>query len=475
MNPPSKILIVDDEFGGRQTLAGLLHTANYELAMASNGLEALTIAAQIEPDLILLDVMMPGMDGYTVCQQLRATPALAQVPIVMVTALDDDDSRLQGLQAGADDFVSKPFNRAELRARVQTITRLNRQRRLVAERAKFEWAIEQARDGYVVLDDDDQIIYANALAKNYLRLANLPAPFLPTVQPTYQCQPPATWENWRVEQTGEPRYLIQPATARTPACWLRVDVLTVPMTTPAQRVVCLRDVSEDMLQRAQRGSLQGTLLHKMRTPLMGLLGSLELLTGAPHEDMPDESREMAELAYLSGKRLADQVETLLTYLTAPTQLTQGIATSLSGLPTLIEQFAQDLQLANVTVQVSDDAKTRAVTLSQTALESVLWEILSNAIKFHPAHMPTIQVQVTATAPAALLQISDDGNTLTPTQLSQVWLPYYQAEKNRTGEVPGMGLGLATVATLVWSVGGTCRMFNRTTSPGIIVELALPWS
>jgi diguanylate cyclase (GGDEF)-like protein len=80
---------------------------------------------------MLLDVMMPDMDGFEVCTRLRANPRLAELPVVMVTALDDRESRLRGLEVGADDFMSKPFDRAELRARIRTITRLNRYRRLV--------------------------------------------------------------------------------------------------------------------------------------------------------------------------------------------------------------------------------------------------------------------------------------------------------------------------------------------------------
>ena len=115
MNQDSTILIVDDEPAGRETLAALLGT--YDLTFACDGAEALARAAAPPPDLILLDVMMPHMDGFEVRRRLRADPILADVPIVLVTALDDRDSRLAGLEAGADDFISKPFDRAELRAR----------------------------------------------------------------------------------------------------------------------------------------------------------------------------------------------------------------------------------------------------------------------------------------------------------------------------------------------------------------------
>lgn len=131
MAEQSTILIVDDELISRSTVEMLLAGEGYKLVFAENGRDALEKANQFIPDLMLLDVLMPDMNGYQVCQQLRANPRLAELPIVMLTALDDRNSRILGLEMGADDFMSKPFDGAELRARVRTITRLNRYRRLV--------------------------------------------------------------------------------------------------------------------------------------------------------------------------------------------------------------------------------------------------------------------------------------------------------------------------------------------------------
>ncbi|ALG66579.1 putative bifunctional diguanylate cyclase/phosphodiesterase [Beggiatoa leptomitoformis] len=131
MADKSTVLIVDDEIVSRYTVEVLLESEGYNLIFAESGEESLRKAEEIIPDLMLLDVMMPGMDGFEVCQRLRTNPKLAELPIVMITALDDRESRLRGLEVGADDFMSKPFDRAELRARVRTITRLNRYRRLI--------------------------------------------------------------------------------------------------------------------------------------------------------------------------------------------------------------------------------------------------------------------------------------------------------------------------------------------------------
>ena len=140
------VLIVDDNPLGREALGDVLAPEGYSLAFAANGPEALAAAAELRPDVILLDVMMPGMDGFEVCRRLRADAALSEVPVLMVTALDDRASRLKGIESGADDFVSKPFDRIELRARIRTIMRLNRYRKLRDEHLRLEKAYAELQE-----------------------------------------------------------------------------------------------------------------------------------------------------------------------------------------------------------------------------------------------------------------------------------------------------------------------------------------
>ena len=144
----STILIVDDEASGRDTLEAILEPENYNLVMAENGYQAIEKAVQIKPDVILLDVMMPGMNGFEVCRRIRAEEQLAEIPILFLTALDDRQSLLNGLEAGADEFISKPFDRFELRARLLGITRLNRFRKLSEERLNLEIAHIELKAAY---------------------------------------------------------------------------------------------------------------------------------------------------------------------------------------------------------------------------------------------------------------------------------------------------------------------------------------
>ena len=144
----STILIVDDEYSGRETLQSVLEGEGYNLLMAENGMQAIEKAKAHQPDVILLDVMMPGMTGFEVCERIRSDPQVAEIPIIILTALDDRDSLLTGLKSGADDFISKPFDRFELRARLIGITRLNRYHKLVDEREKLQKAHQHLLDAY---------------------------------------------------------------------------------------------------------------------------------------------------------------------------------------------------------------------------------------------------------------------------------------------------------------------------------------
>jgi adenylate cyclase len=124
LNTPPKILVVDDTPRNVKLLADLLTVKGYAVVIAASGRAALSQVETEQPDLILLDVVMPEMSGYEVCRKLRENPATAMLPVVMVTALDPAEERVKGIDAGADDFLTKPINQAELLARVKSLLRI---------------------------------------------------------------------------------------------------------------------------------------------------------------------------------------------------------------------------------------------------------------------------------------------------------------------------------------------------------------
>jgi two-component system cell cycle response regulator len=120
----ARILVVDDIEANVKLLEAKLAAEYYDVLTAHDGPTALAVAAAESPDIILLDVMMPGMDGFAVCRRLKDDPATRHIPVVLVTALDGRSDRIEGLEAGADDFLTKPIDDVMLFARVRSLTRL---------------------------------------------------------------------------------------------------------------------------------------------------------------------------------------------------------------------------------------------------------------------------------------------------------------------------------------------------------------
>jgi len=120
----ARVLVVDDILPNVKLLEAKLMAEYYDVLTATSGEEALKKVAQDNPDLVLLDIMMPGMDGFEVCEKIKENPDTAHIPVVMVTALSDTEDRVRGLEAGADDFLSKPVNDTALMARVRSLVRL---------------------------------------------------------------------------------------------------------------------------------------------------------------------------------------------------------------------------------------------------------------------------------------------------------------------------------------------------------------
>lgn len=137
MDDLAQVLIVDDEPSSLFTLEMLLSAEPYEIALATNGPEALVQFEAASPDVVLLDVMMPNMTGFEVCERLKANKEWRHIPIILVTALDGKEDLVRGLNSGADEFITKPVNGAELRARVRSMLRIKRQYDEIEEALKL--------------------------------------------------------------------------------------------------------------------------------------------------------------------------------------------------------------------------------------------------------------------------------------------------------------------------------------------------
>src|SRR5581483_1062777 len=166
----ARVLVVDDVPANVKLLDARLSAEYFDVVTASNGAEALALCERGECDLVLLDVMMPDMDGFEVCRRLKSNPATHHIPVVMVTALDQPSDRVRGLEVGADDFLTKPVSDVALVARVRSLARLKmmtdelRMRAITSkeigiESPEREAISESGRQGRVLLIDDRPASY----------------------------------------------------------------------------------------------------------------------------------------------------------------------------------------------------------------------------------------------------------------------------------------------------------------------------
>jgi PAS domain S-box-containing protein len=167
----SKILVVDDEQMNVELLEGIL-SKDYDVVTAMSGTEALIKVEKTFPDLILLDIMMPNMNGYAVCKNLKTSPRTMSIPVVMVTALHEKEDRIKAIEAGADDFLSKPVDMYELNARVRSLLRVKQYYdSLMEEREKlliFSSVLNSMDDCVIITNMSGDIKYANpAFEKKY--------------------------------------------------------------------------------------------------------------------------------------------------------------------------------------------------------------------------------------------------------------------------------------------------------------------
>lgn len=164
----AKILVTDDIKQNVKLLRVILTASDYDVIEAYDGAEALEKARAEKPDIIIMDVMMPRLTGYEACRRLREEDALKDIPVIMVTALHEMDDRIKGIEAGADDFISKPFNKVELLARIKSLLRTKRLAEKTDEAPMLDAILPNLMEGVVITDGQWKVKRINKAAGEFL-------------------------------------------------------------------------------------------------------------------------------------------------------------------------------------------------------------------------------------------------------------------------------------------------------------------
>lgn len=458
LRPPT-VLIIDDLVSSREVLYDMLVGEGYELLMADGGAAGLSMARLFTPDLILLDMMMPDIDGLTVCRELRADPQMAQVPVVFVTALDDREARLAGIAAGCDDFVSKPFDRIELRLRVRTIVGLNRYRLLHEEQVRYERLFTLSPNGLLIVDHLGTVRLANpAMAAlvgdespEQLTGQSLPALLAPGDQ--------ARCAEWLATAVNDRK-----SAAHLAANLARRAGTTIPVAldagwfewsgSPALQVV-VRDMSDrrraELLEEDRR-LLAFDLHDDVAQTATAVFRQLEQL-GRHFRPRRPEAQVALERAIALTQRLMRDTRRLLAGL-------RPAALDDLGLVAALRQHAADLRADGLRVELNETlGDERPPVPVETALFRIAQEALNNVRKH--AGTGQARVQLSRNDQSLRLVVEDDGPGL-PTDLSPA--------------VAGRHLGLRAMHERAAILGGTLTITSSPTTGTRVtadVPLVLP--
>lgn len=475
MERKPQILLVDDDPLALDLLSELLADEPYDVRKATSGSQALKMAEEDPPDLVLLDVVMPGTDGYEVCRRMRSHPVLAPVPVVMVTGQSVEESAVKGQKVGAEDVVAKPFRLAELKLRIKTIIQLNRYRVLQGERERFQWVVENSRSGYVMVNGEGRVTYVNPVASELIgvspeRLGEESPLLLPLLDKRFVRVTDEAWSSW--PGIGDNAYLVQPQTEKRSARWIRV----FPMRGRGggdQGIFRLTDESERFRLENSAWSFETMVAHKLRTPLNGVLGAVQFLASDGRNLDPETVEEMARAALDSTQRLNRAIEAIISRV----QGADREPASRHPVGELVKHcFAQATRACEIQpVEIACDSRcARArVTMSEDHLLMIAHEICENSRKFHPQSSPQLKATISPGVQGRVqVVVEDDGPGVDPRYLADLNAPYFQAERLFTGEVPGMGLGLTRMTQLVGTYGGKLSISNAGEGGGLRVWFEL---
>lgn len=479
MKASSTILIVDDEPRVRELVAMALSSGDYRLEFAGDGREGMRLARRIVPDLVLLDVMMPGMTGFEVCEELRADPLLREVPIIFMTALDDRDSKLRGIRCGADEFLTKPLDIHELRARVDVLGRLNRFRRLLTEQQKFRDVVQLAPDAIFILDAELQIRFTNESAGRLFRATDA----LPLVDVKFPMLA-VSEHSARLSKLLAAVRTGNTPTNLAPMEFMRLDGGIFPAALAVGPInweeepaiqINLRDQTrqhelESNLIRSQRlhglGSVAGGVAHDLNNIITPILVAADMLTDTR---LDSRDRGLVDRIARAARKGADLVQQILTF-------ASGAGSRMTGLP--VKYVIDDLRrlvrdalpdhTRLVTTKLAED-----ITLNgdPTQLVQMLMNLCINARDAMPEGGEIrLDAMLEPDESTLRIAVADEGPGVPAADLERIWEPFYTSKEGDEGT----GLGLSTARAIAERHQGSIEVLTAP-GPGATFVVRLPIS
>lgn len=442
------VWIVDDspmELGrAREALAG-----EYQLQSFSDGSAALEHLAQGPlPDVLVLDWVMPNLSGPEVCQFLRSRPATAELPVLLLTVQQDTAQIVEGLGAGANDYLGKPYAAPELRARVGALMR-SRLLREETERAQalLRRVLAQLPDAVVTVDTDQRVVFVNTEGE---RILGAPAERL-IGRKLRELVPDLSLDGPVQSMAG--RRAILPD-VRLGELSLAPTVSIPPADDAGNTTLILRDVTDARRKEARRVDFYSMVAHDLRSPLSALQMRLQLLRQGHRGPLPESANSELDRMHGGVRELVGMISDFLdvSQIEAgrfrierqPVEMNAVIGSAIEEYRPLSD--ARGLRL------IQQQGPEAVVEGDPRRLMQVVSNLLSNAIKF-TAIGGTVHLQATLEGGAVEVQVRDDGAGIAASALPRLFHKYERVEGPHNRRVEGTGLGLAIVKEIVEAHGG----------------------
>jgi PAS domain S-box-containing protein len=515
------ILLIDDNPGNLRLLVQMLSQQGYKVRPATNGSLGISVALKDPPELILLDIMMPDMDGYEVCQQLKANPKTKDIPIIFLSALHEPIDKVKAFSLGAVDYITKPFQMEEVQARVKhqlKITSLQqaikednaRLQREIQQRQQsdrlFENIFEQAAVGMCLLTLSGEFLRVNAALGRMLGYSH--AEFLNLRIPEITHPDDLTLDAVDLENLlkGKIRYyelekrLIH---QNQSVIWALLSAsLVVDLDNkPLHLIVQVQDMTHrkqmelDLKQAKQlaesanqaKSQFLANMSHEIRTPLNAILGFSELLKNLVKEP---RSKNYLQAISASGKSLQRLIEDILDL----SKIEAGrieLNYEEVNLPSLINELEYILTNSAEEKGLSlllylEESVPHGIIFDEFRLRQILLNLIGNAIKFTDKGWLQVQVESSPIREEPLsgnhqnldsvcdltITIEDTGIGISPDQQSHIFEAFKQSQGQNTRKYGGTGLGLSITQRLTKLLGGDISLSSEL-GKGTIFTLKFP--
>ncbi|TCS35181.1 PAS domain S-box-containing protein [Paucimonas lemoignei] len=484
-----RILNVDDSDAARYAKTRILQRAGFEIIEACSGGEAIAKAQSEQPDLILLDVKLPDINGFDVCKQIKQNPITEQILILQTSAsFVGSLDKVRALEGGADNYLVEPVDPEELVANVKALLRLGRaESQLRESERRFRQIAENVSDVFWMFDCKDQQLlyispaYERLWQRDKSRLAEQPLDWLEPIHPDDRIRVATAFSRFCESGMFEEEYrLVRPDGQIT---WIRDrgfpvrddDPNEVRVARISQDITTSKD-AEERLQQADRkkDEFLATLAHELRNPLAPIRNAVELMAIISPQASTSEQRAR-EVILRQTNHLVRLVDDLLdvsrithgkvTLRQAPVELKEFVKPAIETAGPIIEarRHEFDAQLPTENVWVQGDA----VRLSQ-----VIANLLTNAAKFTPAG-GHIVLSAVHSAGKLVLSVTDDGIGVDPQRMQHIFDLFAQAGHAPDRAQDGLGIGLSLVRKLVELHGGTVEVDSKGIGQGSRFTVTLP--